>query len=418
MKYVACSTAALLIAATSTLATQLDLPDGSDFSLEEILWPAMHLTMAAGGSSEDAGEPALGAHDPNRDGFTLQGLELDLSLRLNDYIQGFTAWNLSWGGEDEEWTDEFEEAFGKLTDLPGGFEVRGGRMLNRFGKRNALHLHSWNTVAQTLVNARFLGEEGLAQEGADLTWYLPTRFTTALTVSYGEARAHDHGHGEEEEGEEHDENEHAEDAEEIGFEDEFVSGNLLVKANYDDFNQFSFGGSFATGDNGLGDDTRIYALNLSYSWRENGLEPGGRHWTWNTELMLRDFDASEDHGHEDEDNHGEEEEHEDDDAHGDEEEDHEESEFSGDDEFGFYTEVIHGPREWLDLGLRVGYVAGIDAIGLDERLRISPLATVYLSKQRNLLLRAQYNYDDLEFDGDAHSAWVQLQYSFGGSEVR
>jgi hypothetical protein len=429
MKSYTCSTAALLMAASSTLAIEpLDLPDGSDFNLGDILFPGLHLTLAAGGSSEDADALALGAHDPNRDGFTLQGLELDLSLRLNEYVEGFTAWNMSWGGDAEEWTEEFEEAFGKLTNLPGGFEVRGGRMLNRFGKRNALHLHSWNTVDQALVNARFLGGEGLATEGADLTWYLPTRFTTALTVSYGEARAHDHGHGEEEHGEDHDEHEHGQDAEEIGFEDEFISGNLLVKANYDDFNQFAFGGSIAGGDNGLGDDTMIYGVNFSYTWRENGLEPGGRHWTWNTELMLREVDASAEHGHEHEGEH--EDEHEDDregeadqydeDEHGhsDEEVHEDEADFFGDEEFGLYTELIYGPREWLDVGLRVGYVAGLEAIGLDERFRVSPLATIYLSKQKNLQLRFQYNYDDREFDGDAHSAWAQLQYSFGAPEVR
>lgn len=390
-------------------ASQLDLPDGRDVSLADIFYPGLHLDMAAGGSSATPDELELGGHDPNRDGFTLQGLELDLSVRLNDHIEGFAAWNLFWGGEAEEWGDEWEEIFGKLTRLPGGLELRGGRMLNRFGVRNAKHQHSWSTVDQKMVVVRFLGEEGLSHEGGEVTWYMPTPFTTALTVSYGEARSHGHGHGDESEEEEE------EEAEEILFSDEFLSANLLAQANYDDFNQFAWGGSVAFGDNGFGDDTVIGALNLTYTWRENGLEPGGRYLRWTTEAMLRDYSvggdhAHEEHGEEDDGDHAEDEEHED--EHGD------EAELSGGDEFGASTEIIWGMKDWLDVGTRLGYLEGIDEVGLAERFRVSPLATVYLSKQRNLFLRLQYNYDDLEQGQDAHAGWAQLHYSFGGPEVR
>jgi len=384
-------------------AQQIDLPDGRDFSIADVFYPGLHLDMAAGGSSTGPDELEIGGHDPSRDGFTLQSLELDLSVRLNDYVEGFAAWNLFWGGAEEEWGDEWEEVFGKLTNLPGGLEVRGGRMLSRFGTRNAQHQHSWSTVDQNLMIVRFLGEDGLAQDGADVTWYMPTPITTALTVSYGEVKAHSHGHEEVP----HHEDEHSSHndeaaGQEIQFADEFFSGNIVAQVNYDDFNQFAFGGSLATGDNGLGGDTQIYALNASYTWRENGLEAGGRYLIWNNEAMLRDYDVG-DGGHDDE--------------HLDEDHD-DESDMRGDHEVGFSSELIYGMNDILDVGARLGYVAGIDEIGLRKRYRLSPLTTIYLSQKRNLFLRLQYSYDDWEGGLDAHSAWAQLHYSFGGVEVR
>ena len=274
---------------------------------------------------------------------------------------------------------------------------------------------------------RFLGEEGLAYDGGDITWYAPTPFTSALTLSYGEVLSHGHGEGEEEE-----------EAEEILFNDEVFTANLLTKVNYNDFNQFAAGGSIATGDNEFGDETDVYGLYASYTWRENGLEPGGRFLTWNNELFWRDYGVGAGHGHgheeEEESHHDEDEDHEDEDDHEDEghedeghedehadEDDHGDEEGHepvGDDEFGLFTELIYGTGSWLDAGVRLGYVSGIDEVDLDERFRVSPLATIYLSKQRNLFLRLQYNYDDLEHGEEAHSAWAQLQYSFGTSEVR
>lgn len=392
-----------LVGTISKAESAWDIPDGVDFNIAEIIYPSLHITMAGGSSDGEPEELAVGGHDPSRD-FTVQGIEAGLSLRLNDYIQGFGAINFSYGA-DEEWEDEVEEAFGKLTKLPGNLEIRGGRMLSRFGILNANHQHAWNAVDVPLVNGRFLGDDGLSTEGGDLTWYPPTSFKSALTVSYGDARAHGHGHGAEEEG--HDEEGPSEEAEESGYEDKLFTANALVQIPYNDFHRYDAGASYAQGDNGLGDDTRVYGVHFAYHWRENGLEPGGRTFTWNNEFFIRDIGQGEGghgHGHEDE-----EEEH-----HEEEEEEHDEDEASADDEieFGFYSEVIYGPNQALDLGLRVGFVEGIEAFNLGERFRISPLATIYLSESRNLFLRLQYNYDDLEHD-EAHSVWAQLQYSFG-----
>ena len=96
------TTLVTLMAVITSGYAELELPDGEDFSIGDIIWPGFYVNMAAGGSSEEPGDLAVGHHDPNRDGFTLQGLEASASLRANDHIQGFAAFNLSWGTDEEE----------------------------------------------------------------------------------------------------------------------------------------------------------------------------------------------------------------------------------------------------------------------------------------------------------------------------
>jgi hypothetical protein len=360
--------------------------------------PHLHVAAAVGDASEPLESLVTGGHDPS-DNFTVQGIEPGLSLRLHEQLEGFVTWNFSYGA-DEEWEDEFEEGFGKILNLPGGFELRGGRMLNRFGDRNAKHLHAWNTIDQHLVNGRFLGDDSLATDGVELTWYLPTDLDIALTVSYGDAVAHAHGHEDElhededehhedEDGhvdDEHGEDEHGPDGEEILFEDSLLTTALVIQANRDDFNRYRFLAGLASGDNGLGDHTTVGNLGFEYIWRKNGLEAGGRQVRWMTEGMLRDFSAEAD-------------------------------ELSGD-EFGFYTDVTYTTESQIDTGLRLGYVEGVAALDLEERLRISPYVRIPLLEDHDLQAVVQANFDKLETSEDAQGIWLQLAYSFGGKEVR
>ena len=76
-----------------------------------------------------------------------------------------------------------------------------------------------------------------------------------------------------------------------------------------------------------------------------------------------------------------------------------------------------GFHDRANAGVRVSHVESVEELGLDERTRVSPWVTLYTSDARNAHFRLQYNYDDLH-DGDAHSVWAQLKYSFGGKEVR
>ena len=198
--------AAILTCAVSTSGQTLELPTGEDAKIGDIFYPSLHVILSGGDSDGEPEDLAVGAHDPN-DEFNVQGIEAGLSLRHGDHLQGYANWLFSYG--DDDWSDENEEAFLALKNLPENWEIRGGRLLNRFGLLNAVHQHSWNAVDLPLASGRFMGEEHLATEGGDLTWYLPFRHKTALTLSYGDAREHDHDHGHGEDDEEHhEEDEH------------------------------------------------------------------------------------------------------------------------------------------------------------------------------------------------------------------
>jgi hypothetical protein len=385
---------------------------GENVSVGGVLFPHIHFISVYGDSTGDQESLAVSHHDPSRDGWTVQGFEFGLSARVTEWLEGFSTLHLSYDHDAESWDHEFEEWFGKVKNLPGGLELRGGKYLNRFGFQNTLHNHGWDFVDQYLVNGRFLGEDGLTTIGGELSWTLPVSWTSFLSVSVGvapEPHAHDHARGEEEE-------EHEFEGEGALFDDTFVVANWTNNRDYNDFHQFRFGASGAWGDNRWGETTQIYGAHFEYLWRQNGYESGGRYFRWRTEAMLRSFDGVSGHlpGEEEEEHEEHAEPHEEEG-----EEHHEEESHGGSfDEFGLYTTLAYGFENGLEFGLRGEFVEGIASAGLDERFRVSPVVTYYVNPQRTLFLRAQYNYDHSSDFGDEHSVFAQVGFNWGGPEVR
>ncbi len=392
------------------------------------LSPSMHFNGAFGDSSGNPEELATGHHDPTREDGTVQGIEAGVSLRAGA-LEGFAVYALSYGAE-EEWENGWEEAFLKLKDIPGGFELRGGRMLSRFGRHNAKHLHAWDFADMPLVWGTFLGDDGLITDGGDVTWLKKGIETTyGITVGFGEAQTHAHDHGDEgdheaehravyDEAEHHEEEDHDHHghAEGVLFSGDVGSGRAFAQFRRDDFNAFEAGASLAVGDDEADRQIIVYGADLSYTWRENGLEPGGRAVTWLTEVLYRDVEDGE-ASHDEHDDH--EEEHEEGEHH--EEDEHEEHEYemlSGGSDWGLYSQVIYTHNRHLDAGLRLGYLGGDNALGSSDRFRVSPAITAYLDPYRRVMLRGQYNYDDVDDGDDEHSAWLQLGLTWGGAEVR
>ena len=389
---------------------------GREVSLGEIFFPHFHFIGVVGNSTADPAELSLGGHDPQRENFGLLALEPAVSLRWGDHVEGFVVSSYVTDATGD-FAGGVEEAFLKLADLPGGFELRGGRFFNRVGFQNARHSHAWDFLDQYLMNSRLLQEGELASIGGDITWHLPTRFASAVTLSAGgPPSGHDHGHG----GEEGHGQEEAEfEAEGANFDDYILGANLLGTWHYNDFHQFMGSLNFTVGENEFGEDTQVFGLGAEYLWRENGLEPGGRHFRWRTEAMVRGVEAVAGPEHHGED-HGEGDEHHAEGADDDHGEDEEEAMGRGEsfDEFGFYTMVAYGFTERHEASLRAEYVGGIDDFGLDERWRISPAITWSLNGERNAYLRLQYNYDHSSDFGDEHSVWLGVGINWGGAEVR
>jgi hypothetical protein len=251
-----------------------------------------------------------------------------------------------------------------------------------------------------MVLSRFLGEDGLNIQGAELSWTLPLGmdpvFVSIASLGYGNARAHDH----EPHGHDHGGEETPHEGEEAALADDIWTARLMGRYRFSDFHSITSGLSAAGGTNGFGRDTRVFGLDAEYSWRENGLEAGGRAFRWRSELLFRDVDAYSEH---DEDDNGS----------------IDEIHSGNYDEWGFYTHFIYTHSARIDAGLRLGWVEGVDDFGQDERFRISPSLTWWLDSARRIGLRTQYNFDAIRNEPDAHSVWFQLNIALGSSdEVR
>ena len=387
--------------------------------------PAVFLNGVAGDSTvSDPGELEVGAHDPYRNGLSLQGLEFSGLLEFQNGLGAAAVYNVYEDEANNRLDGEFEEGYG-IYELPG-LNLRGGRYLNAFGFRNQTHLHGWNFIDMPLAYGRFLGDHGLRTDGVSAQFDIPSRWGANLSFSLGQNVAHDHDHGDHDHGEEeehdHDEgHEHSGD-EELLFDGLTASTRLFVPWNQDDFHRWSSHASIAMGDNPSGGPSVVYATGIAYEWLENGYEPGGARFRSSLELFGRSWTLSEsghdhdEHDHADEEEHDYDEEDHEGEEHDEEDHDHDEHDEHGEEgsgtDFGFLAEAIYSPSFRWDLGGRIGYVSGDSKAELDERWRFSPAVTWWANEERNISLRLQYNYDVLPSQEES-SIWLQLGIAWG-----
>jgi len=382
----------------------------ADISLD----PTFHFNGVIGDTSADSFSEIGGhAHDPN-DNFAVQGFEPGLNLRVDDWLAGFTNINVFTDSNHEvDW--ELEEAFLKFKNLPGGFELRGGRMLARIGLQNNQHLHAWTLVNSNLTTSQFLGEEGLMSEGIELTWRKDfDQGFFAISTNFSNTASHHHhadedDHGDHENEDDHGDEEDHEHEHEHSSEDAFMEDNVFVTRvlfgyNQSDFHQHRLGINTAWGENGYGRDTCMHSIDYVYTWRENGLELGGREFSVGAEYFYRDVEWI---GEEDSTLQGA----------------ASQQSFMAFANYRFHQQWIAGIRyEYLE-----GAIGGADihmgeteyAFESSGRERIT-LALTREFRYSDIMLstiRLQYSHDNLE-EESADSIWLQFGFNFGGPEVR
>ena len=112
-------------------------------------------------------------------GFTAQEVEVAASAIVDPYFRGdvfLTIPNLS--------GLEVEEAFATTTSMPWNLQIKAGTFRSAFGRQNGQHLHVQDFTRRPLLNAAFLGPDGLRGPGAQLSWLTPAPFYLVL---YAEA---------------------------------------------------------------------------------------------------------------------------------------------------------------------------------------------------------------------------------------
>src|SRR6266849_782035 len=358
------------------------------------------LVAAGASTAKDIDKLELGGHDPKQRGFTVQNLETVFEGKVDPYFRGQANVVLQINPHGDT-TIEAEEAYLETMALPWNLQVKAGQFFTEFGRLNPTHPHTWDFVDQPLVNGRFLGEDGLRSAGARLSWLTPTPFYSELFLTLQNSQGgtafsfrNDHD-GSPFFGRPNTQGR----VTSLG--DMLFAPRYAASFDLTDTQTLVAGASAAIGPNGSGTDsaTQIYGVDLFWKWKSPQQHAGFPFVSWQTEGMLRHFEAGA---------------------------------FPGDlstpalpretlIDYGLYSQVAYGFRKGWVAALRGDYVfpekPGLyeSIVGPDpdraSRWRISPNLTWYPSEFSKI--RLQYHYDHRNGIGDDHSVWAQFEFLLG-----
>ena len=362
------------------------------------------LAAVGGSTANDIGALQPGGHDPSQRGFTIQNVELTLDGAVDPYFRAQANIILLMDPISET-AVELEEAWMETTSLPWNLTVRGGQMLTDFGRQNVIHPHAWNFVDAPLVNARLLGPDGLRNPGARISWLTPTPFYSELSMSVQNS-AGETGHSFRSDHE----NEVffgrlGETAGVRGPGDMLYAGRYYASFDLTPSQTILFGTSAALGPNSStqNSDTQIYGVDFFWKWKPTKHSYGFPFVTWQTEAMLRHYQAGAFDG----------------DIDGDGVNDPAPEELLKD--WGVYSQVAYGFRKGWVAGVRGDFVdrlhrSAYEMIYGDDpertrRWRVSPSLTWFPTEFSKI--RLQYNLDERAGIGTDHSVWLQFEFLLG-----
>jgi hypothetical protein len=360
--------------------------------------------LAAGASSRSTIERVQqGGHDPAQRGFSIQGLEVVFDGAVDNYFRATAniAYALDTHGESFL---ELEEAYAETLSMPHGLQFRAGQYFTEFGRINAQHPHSWDFVDTPLVNARFLGPDGLRNPGARLSWLTPTPFYSELFLgvqnSQGET-AHSFRSDHEDEAYA---GRLAAETRVRGLRDMLYTARYAASAELSDTQTLLGGVSGAWGPNSTGGNahTQLYGADLFWKWKPADHNKGFPFISVQGEVLLRGFKAA--------------------------------AATAGSEvepvelpaetfwDWGTYAQVNYGFREGWVASLRADFVTPVSRADYEKilgerdpererRWRISPALTWFPSEFSRV--RVQYNYDHFADSRDSHGVWVQLEFLLG-----
>jgi hypothetical protein len=339
----------------------------------------------------------VGDHDPQQRGFNARNLELALDGAVDPYFEAFA--NIVFKLDNDNETEvEVEEAFMQTTTLPWGLQLKGGQFFTPFGRINAQHPHVWDFADAPLVHGRLLGPDGLRGVGAQVSWVMPftwySQFSLAVQNGQGGTGFSFRNRGEDDTffGRE------TIDRPLRGVQDFVVIPRWESSFDLSPTQTILFGvsGAFGPNDTSPHARTELYGADLFYKWKPANAHGGFPFVKWQTEGMLRRFEAGRGL-----------------------DESFPVSETFTD--WGVYSQVVWGFRQGWTAGLRGDYLHMDGSDFTDDpdrssRSRASLNLTWYPTEFSKL--RLQYNHDFLD-DTDAlgrsnvDSVFFQFEFSLG-----
>ncbi len=112
--------------------------------------------------------------------FFPRSVEVNLFGQIDPYARAEIRIEAEAGGRGEEITVALAEANLTLLTLPWGTQAKLGRMRSRFGLTNERHEDALPSIDRPNALVRFLGDEGLTENGAEFTWLAPLPFYLEL----------------------------------------------------------------------------------------------------------------------------------------------------------------------------------------------------------------------------------------------
>jgi hypothetical protein len=238
-----------------------------------------------------------GGHDPRKNGFTVQNVEVSLTGAVDPYFYAECHLIYFLDPLEGESVFELEEAFFVTTSLPAGLQVKGGQFFTEFGRINPQHPHAWHFVDQPVVLSRFFGPDGLRGPGVRAAWLAPLPFYSEFFASVQNANG---------------ETQASFFASEEFFEERPVAGRFFAEQDVrsaDDMTWLvrwengadvteeisgKFGMSALFGPNATGADgcTSIYGLDLVVKWRPKTNTKGWPFVIFESEVLWRFYHAN------------------------------------------------------------------------------------------------------------------------------
>ncbi|MDH5231399.1 MAG: zinc-regulated TonB-dependent outer membrane receptor [Gammaproteobacteria bacterium] len=325
-----------------------------------------------------------GGHDPNRNGFNIQNIELSLAGAVDPYFDAQT--NLIFLiNEAGETIVELEEAFLLSRALPLGLQLKAGQFFTEFGRQNSQHPHTWAFADQPVILTRLFGGDGLRGQGLRLSWLSPFPWYSEFLVST--------------------QNANGETMRSFLFaEDEAVAGQTLGRRDVNSLDDFLYGVRWLNGFDlsstlsaniglsalfgpnaiDVATQTQIQGLDFYMKWQASRSQKGFPFIAWHSEWLQRDYQINASQSLVDQ---------------------------------GFFTQVQWGFTPGWIAGLRYEQATANEAAThdslRDQRSRISSNLTWFSSEFAKI--RLQHNLDQAEHLNQQwqHSLSLQFEVNLG-----